>query len=132
MAIYKAFQAWHHYLEGTDLLIDVRMDHKNLEYFCTTWIFPGDKLSGQHFYLDLIWLLDFALATSELNPMHLLDNLTSTQKGRESLMVQSIHKIIVLFFFFTQLSTSLQATAMFLVVLCGVVFMDMRSFKRTF
>jgi RNase H-like domain found in reverse transcriptase len=38
MAIYEAFKAWRHYLEGTKVLIDVVMDYKNLEYFCTTWI----------------------------------------------------------------------------------------------
>jgi RNase H-like domain found in reverse transcriptase len=38
MKIYEAFKAWHYYLKGTEVLIDVVMDHKNLEYFCTTWI----------------------------------------------------------------------------------------------
>jgi hypothetical protein len=38
MAIYKAFKTWRHYLEGTEVLIDVVTDHKNLEYFCTTRI----------------------------------------------------------------------------------------------
>jgi RNase H-like domain found in reverse transcriptase len=38
MAIYEAFKARRHYLEGTKVLIDVVTDHKNLEYFCTTWI----------------------------------------------------------------------------------------------
>jgi RNase H-like domain found in reverse transcriptase len=38
MAIYKAFKAWRHYLEGTKIPIDVVTDHKNLEYFCTTRI----------------------------------------------------------------------------------------------
>jgi RNase H-like domain found in reverse transcriptase len=38
MAIYKAFKAWQHYLEGTEVSIDVVTDHKNLEYFCTTRI----------------------------------------------------------------------------------------------
>jgi RNase H-like domain found in reverse transcriptase len=38
MAIYEAFKAWQHYLEGTEVLINVVMDHKNLEYFCTTQI----------------------------------------------------------------------------------------------
>jgi hypothetical protein len=38
MAIYKAFKAWRHYLEGTEVLIDVVTDYKNLEYFCTTRI----------------------------------------------------------------------------------------------
>jgi RNase H-like domain found in reverse transcriptase len=38
MAIYEAFKAWQHYLKGTKVPIDVVTDHKNLEYFCTTWI----------------------------------------------------------------------------------------------
>jgi RNase H-like domain found in reverse transcriptase len=38
MAIYEAFKAWFYYLEGTEVPIDVVMDHKNLEYFWTTWI----------------------------------------------------------------------------------------------
>jgi RNase H-like domain found in reverse transcriptase len=38
MAIYEAFKAWRHYLEGTEVPIDVVTDHKNLEYFCTTQI----------------------------------------------------------------------------------------------
>jgi RNase H-like domain found in reverse transcriptase len=36
MAIYKVFKAWQHYLEVTEVLINVVTDHKNLEY--TTWI----------------------------------------------------------------------------------------------
>jgi RNase H-like domain found in reverse transcriptase len=38
MAIYEAFKTWRHYLEGTEVPIDVVTDHKNLEYFCTTQI----------------------------------------------------------------------------------------------
>jgi RNase H-like domain found in reverse transcriptase len=38
MVIYEAFKAWQHYLEGTKVPIDIVTDHKNLEYFCTTWI----------------------------------------------------------------------------------------------
>jgi RNase H-like domain found in reverse transcriptase len=38
MAIYEAFKAWRHHLEGTEVPIDVVTDHKNLEYFCTTRI----------------------------------------------------------------------------------------------
>jgi RNase H-like domain found in reverse transcriptase len=35
MAIYEAFKAWRHYLEGTKVPIDVVTNHKNLKYFCT-------------------------------------------------------------------------------------------------
>src|ERR1700735_4314319 len=36
LAIFEAFRVWRHYLEGSGAPIDVVMDHKNLEYFCTT------------------------------------------------------------------------------------------------
>lgn len=36
LAIYEAFRAWCHYLEGSSHPIDVITDHKNLEYFSTT------------------------------------------------------------------------------------------------
>ena len=36
LAIFEAFQTWHHYLEGSMTPVDVIMDHKNLEYFSTS------------------------------------------------------------------------------------------------
>ena len=36
LAIFEAFKAWRHYLEGSALLINVITDHKNLVYFSTT------------------------------------------------------------------------------------------------
>src|ERR1700742_875693 len=38
LAIFEAFRAWRHYLEGSRDPIDVVTDHKNLEYFSTTKI----------------------------------------------------------------------------------------------
>ncbi len=38
LAIFEAFKAWRHYLEGSGDPIDVVTDHKNLEYFGTTKI----------------------------------------------------------------------------------------------
>ena len=36
LAIFEAFKIWWHYLEGLAYLIDIVMNHKNLEYFSTT------------------------------------------------------------------------------------------------
>ena len=36
LAIFEAFKIWRYYLEGSTYLIDVVIDHKNLEYFSTT------------------------------------------------------------------------------------------------
>jgi RNase H-like domain found in reverse transcriptase len=49
MAIYKAFKAWRYYLEGTEVPIDVVMDHKNLEYFYTTWILSRRQVQWSTF-----------------------------------------------------------------------------------
>ena len=38
LAIFEAFTRWRHYLEGSEIPIDVVTDHKNLEYFTTTKI----------------------------------------------------------------------------------------------
>ena len=35
LAIFEAFKAWRHYLEGSGTPIDIITDHKNLEYFST-------------------------------------------------------------------------------------------------
>ena len=35
LAIFEAFRTWCHYLEGSTTLVDIVMDHKNLEYFST-------------------------------------------------------------------------------------------------
>jgi RNase H-like domain found in reverse transcriptase/Reverse transcriptase (RNA-dependent DNA polymerase) len=95
MAIYEVFKAWQHYLKFQLMLSQTT---KTWNIFVLHGFCPGDKLGGLLSCPDLIWLLDSVLATSEQNLMHLLIGITSTQKGRKSLMVQSIHKIVVLFF----------------------------------
>ena len=35
LAIFEAFTAWRHYLEGSETPVDIVTDHKNLEYFST-------------------------------------------------------------------------------------------------
>ena len=35
LAIFEAFKIWRHYLEGSQHIIDMVTDHKNLEYFAT-------------------------------------------------------------------------------------------------
>jgi Integrase zinc binding domain len=92
---------------------------------------PGDKLGGLLFCLDLIWLLDSVPVASEQNPTHLLVGLTSTQKGREGLMVQSVNpQNCRPVFSSTQLSASLQATAMLLVALRGIITMDIEELQK--
>src|SRR5438445_9970847 len=38
LAVFKAFKHWQHYLEGSDIPIDIVINHKNLEYFSTSQV----------------------------------------------------------------------------------------------
>ena len=38
LIMFKAFYTWYYYLEELEWLIDIIVDHKNLEYFSTTKI----------------------------------------------------------------------------------------------
>jgi RNase H-like domain found in reverse transcriptase len=98
IAIYEAFKAWQHYLESTEVPIDVVMDHKNLEYFCTTRILSRRRAWWSTFLSGFNMVIRFrpgCLGTKSDALTHWPD---LYPKGRESLMVQSIHKIVILFF----------------------------------
>jgi RNase H-like domain found in reverse transcriptase len=68
MAIYKAFNAWHHYLKGTNVLIDVVIDYKNLEYFCTTWILSRRQAQWSTFLSKFNMVIRFWPSHLETKP----------------------------------------------------------------
>ena len=49
LAIFDAFHQWRHYLKGTEILIQVITDHKNLEYFTTTKILTRRQFRWSEF-----------------------------------------------------------------------------------
>ena len=49
LAIFEAFQNWHHYLKGSASPIDVIMDHKNLEYFSTSKVLSHQQAQWSEF-----------------------------------------------------------------------------------
>ena len=49
LAIFEAFKAWRHYLEGSGKPIQVITDHKNLEYFSTTKILTRRQVRWSEF-----------------------------------------------------------------------------------
>jgi len=50
LAIIKALQHWHHWLEGTKIPIETLMDHKNLQYFTKPQILNRRQL----WWMDLL------------------------------------------------------------------------------
>ncbi|KAF8831748.1 hypothetical protein HHX47_DHR1001045 [Lentinula edodes] len=49
LAIFEAFKAWRHYLEGSGDPVDVVTDHKNLEYFSTTKVLTRRQVRWSEF-----------------------------------------------------------------------------------
>jgi hypothetical protein len=130
MAIYEAFKAWRHYLEGTKVPIDVITDHKNLEYFCTTRILSRRQARWSTFLSRFNMVIRFRPGRLGTKPDALTRRPDLYPKGERkpygTVNPQNCHPV----FSSTQLSTSLRATAMLLVALRGIVTMDIEELQK--
>ncbi|KIN98972.1 hypothetical protein M404DRAFT_30934 [Pisolithus tinctorius Marx 270] len=61
LAIFEAFQAWRHYLEGAPLPIDVVTDHKNLEYFSTSKVLTCQQAQWSKYLSQFNLVIHFCL-----------------------------------------------------------------------
>ena len=59
LAIFEAFTAWRHYLEGSGDPIDVVTDHKNLEYFATTKILTRRQVRWSEYLHQFNMVIQF-------------------------------------------------------------------------
>ena len=59
LAIFEAFKAWRHYLEGSGTPIDVVTDHKNLEYFSTTKILTRRQVRWSEYLHQFNFVIRF-------------------------------------------------------------------------
>ena len=130
MAIYEAFKAWQHYLEGANVQIDVVMDQRNLKYCCTTWILSRRQPQWSTFLSGFNMVIRFQPGCLRTKPDTLsrCPDLYPKGKGKsyDTINPQNCHPV----FSSTQLSTSLHATGMFLAILCGVVAMDIEELQK--
>jgi hypothetical protein len=130
MAIYEAFKAWRHYLEGTKVPIDVVTDHKNLEYFCTTRILSRRQARWSTFLSGFNMVIRFCPGCLETKSDALTCRPDLYPKGKEksygTVNPQNCHPV----FSSTQLSASLQATAMLPVALHGIITMDIEELQK--
>jgi RNase H-like domain found in reverse transcriptase len=130
MAIYEAFKAWRHYLEGTKVPIDVMTDHKNLEYFCTTRILSRRQARWSTFLSKFNMVIRFHPGRLGTKPDALTCRPDLYPKGEGkpygTVNPQNCRPV----FSSTQLSASLRATAMLLVALRGIVTMDIEELQK--
>jgi hypothetical protein len=130
MAICEAFKAWRHYLEGTKILIDVVMDHKNLEYFCTTRILSRRQAWWSTFLSGFNMVIRFRPGHLGTKPDALTrrPDLYPKWEGKPygTVNPQNCHPV----FSSTQLSTSLLATVILPVALHGIITMDIEELQK--
>jgi RNase H-like domain found in reverse transcriptase/Integrase zinc binding domain len=130
MAIYEAFKAWRHYLEGTEVPIDVVTDHENLEYFCTTRILSRRQAQWSTFLSGFNMVIRFRPGHLGTKPDALTHwpDLYPKGEGKPygTVNPQNCRPV----FSSTQLSASLQATVMFTVALHGIITMDIEELQK--
>jgi RNase H-like domain found in reverse transcriptase len=130
MAIYEAFKAWWHYLEGTEVLIDVVMNHKNLVYFCTTRILFRRQAPWSTFLSGFNMVIRFCPGHLGTKPNALTCWPDLYPKGEEKPYGTVNPQNCCPAFSSTQLSASLQATAILLVALHGIITMDIEELQK--
>jgi len=59
LVVFKAFYTWHYYLEGSELPINIIMDHKNLEYFSITKILSHYQARWLEFLFQFNLIIHF-------------------------------------------------------------------------
>jgi hypothetical protein len=110
LAIYEAFQAWHHYLEGSGNPVDIVTNHKNLEYFCTTKLLTWQQAHWSEYLSQFNMIVHFCPGKLGAKP----DALTrhwdvypkEGDKDYTCINLQNFHPV----FTQEQLVSSLQAT----------------------
>jgi Integrase zinc binding domain/RNase H-like domain found in reverse transcriptase len=130
MAIYEAFKAWRHYLEGTEILIDVVTDHKNLEYFCTTRILSRRQARWSTFLSRFNMVIRFRPGRLGTKPDALTRQPDLYPKGEGKPYGTVNPQNCRPGFSSTQLSTSLRATVMLPVALRGIITMDIEELQK--
>jgi RNase H-like domain found in reverse transcriptase len=130
MAIYEAFKAWQHYLEDTKVPIDVVMDHKNLEYLCTTRILFRRQARWSTFLSGFNMVIRFRPNCLGTKPDALTRQPDFYPKGEgrpyDTVNPQNCCPV----FSSTQLSASLRATAMLPVALHGIITMKIEELQK--
>ena len=131
LAIFEAFKYWCQYLEGSIILIDVVMDHKNLEYFATTKLLTHHQVQWSEYLSQFNMVIHFHPRKPGAKPDALTRHWDVYCKGRNSNFttanLSNFHPI----FMDEQLNTSLWATYFATPILCTAVIMDIEQLHNT-
>src|ERR1700730_17030009 len=68
LAIFEAFTAWRHYLEGSETPVDIVTDHKNLEYFSTVRLLTQCQARWSEFLSQFNFVIRFCPGRLGMKP----------------------------------------------------------------
>ena len=127
LAIFEAFQKWRHYLEGSELPIDVVTDHKNLEYFATTKMLTRCQACWSEYLSQFNLVIRFRPGHLGTKP----DALTRRwdvylKEGSSDYASVNPHNLRPIFTN-EQLASSLRATSLIFPALRGAIIMDVEK-----
>ena len=127
LAIFEAFRAWHHYLEGSGSPIDVVTDHKNLEYFSTSKVLTCQQAWWSEFLSQFHLIIRFRLGKLGAKPDALTRRWDIYPKEGDSGYARVNPQNFWPVFMQEQLSASLRATYLEYPVLRAVTIMDIEK-----
>ena len=127
LAIFEAFQTWHHYLEGSATLVDIVTDHINLEYFSTLKVLTCWQARWSEFLSSFNLVIRFHPGKLGAKPDALTRRWDIYPKEGDSgyawVNPQNLRPV----FTQEQLANSLQATHLKFPVLRAVAIMDIET-----
>ena len=127
LAIFEAFQTWHHYLKGSVTPVDIVTDHKNLEYFSTSKVLTCQQAQWSEFLSSFNLVICFHPGRLSAKPDTLTKPWDVYPKERDSGYTWVNPQNLWLVFTEEQLSNSLQATYLECLVLRAVTIMDIET-----
>ena len=127
LAIFEAFQTWHHYLEGSMTPVDVVMDHKNLEYFSTSKVLTRQQTRWSEFLSSFNLVICFHPGKLGAKPDALTRRWDVYPKEGDSGYAQVNPQNLQPVFTQEQLANSLRATYLEFPVLRAVTIMDIET-----
>ena len=131
LAVFEAFQTWHHYLEGSVTPVDVIMDHKNLEYFSTSKVLTSQQARWSEFLSSLNLVIHFCPGKLGAKPDALTRRWDIYPKEGDSGYTQVNPQNLQLVFTQELLANSLRATYLEFPVLRAVTIWTSRPFTLT-
>jgi len=125
--VFKVFYTWSHYLEGSELPIDIIMNHKNLKYFLTIKILYHYQARWLEFLFQFNLIIHFHLGYLESKPSTITCRKDFYLRDENAIYTSVNSQNLCLIFTYSQLVTFLQAIILVSLFLWTTTIVDLNS-----